>query len=458
MRLALITFLIWLLGASSGLAQQGVQQRLAAYMQGQHDINHFAGVVLVTRHDSVLLHQAYGLADYEWAVPNTPDTKFALASITKSFTAVAMLQLAERGQLQLTDKLDKFFPRFPNGHAITLHQLLTHTSGLALDFESQYLDHTAVSRDSALAFIQRLPVQFPPGTRVGYSNVGYYLLGQIIEKASGITYGEYLQRNILDVAGMTSTGLNSNTTLVPRLARLYYREGGAFVKNPYINWDLNLGHDGLYSTAGDLAKLTQALQGTALLSESSKALMVTQHNKQFPGNGFIDRYGYGVFVNPYYNQGHYLLTHSGGFFGAMTTWDRYPNDGILVIVLSNNEAESHWISYGLAAILFGKPVEVPYSHQPITLAPASVLPYAGQYGAVTILHANGQLYLQDMKTPLVAESPRKFFRQDNPDRTVEFLTTSKGRVYALVLTKGGVKETMLKQKTARQSERNQGAL
>jgi CubicO group peptidase (beta-lactamase class C family) len=457
MRLALITFLIWLLSTGFSLAQQTVQQRLTAYMQGQYAINRFAGVVLVTRHDSVLLHQAYGLADYEWAVPATLDTKFALASITKSLTAIAILQLAERGQLQLTDRLGKFFPRFPNGQDITLHQLLTHTSGLALDFESQYLDHTAVSKDSALAFIQRQPQQFAPGTKVGYSNVGYYLLGQIIEKASGVTYGEYLQRNIFHVAGMTDTDLNSNITLVPCLAKLYYREGGKLVKNPYINWELNRGHDGLYSTAADLAKLTKALQGTALLSESSKALMVTQHNKQFAGNGFIDRYGYGVFVNPYYNQGHYLLTHSGGFYGAMTTWDRYPNDEILITVLSNNEAESHWISYGLAAILFGKAVEIPYRHQPITLPPARVLPYVGQYGAVTILHIDGQLYLQDINTPLVPESTRKFFQRNNPDRTVEFLTIPKGHVYALVLTKGGVKETILKQKASRRSERNKGA-
>jgi CubicO group peptidase (beta-lactamase class C family) len=417
-------------------------------MQGQHDVNRFAGVVLITRHDSVLLHQAYGLADYEWAIPNTVDTKFALASITKHFTALAILQLAERNRLQLTDKLSTFFPRFPNGDAITLHALLTHTAGLAQDFEEQYLDHTAIPRDSALAVIHRLPQQFAPSTQVGYSNVGYFLLGQIIEKASGMSYGEYLRQHIFAVAGMSNTGLNSNTALVPRLARLYYREGEAFVKNPYINWDLNMGHDGMYSTAADLAKLDRALRGTALLSEASKTLMFTQHNKRFPGNGFFDHYGYGIFINPYYNHGHYLLTHSGGFYGATTTLDRYPQDQILVTVLSNNEAESHWISYGLAAILFGKDVEVPYRHKPISVDPALLPQYAGQYGTVNIIQINGQHYLQNHDTPLLPESAQKFFSQ-NPDRTVEFLTTKKGRVYALILTKGGVKETIEKKKSAR---------
>jgi CubicO group peptidase (beta-lactamase class C family) len=418
-------------------------------MQGQHVINHFAGVVLVTRHDTVLLQQAYGLADQEWAVPNTPETKFALASVTKQFTAVAILQLAERGQLRLTDKLSTFLPGFPNGAAITLHMLLTHTSGLALDFEELYLDRTSVTKDSALAFVRRLPVQFAPGARIGYSNVGYFLLGQVIERASGMPFGAYLQRHVFQVAGMRATGLNSNTVPVPQLARLYCRQGGAYVKNPYINWDLNIGHDGLYSTAGDLAKFAQALRGTSLLSDASKVLMDTPHNQRFGGNGFFDHYGYGVFVDPYYNHGHHLLTHSGGYFGAMTTLDRYPQDHIFITVLSNNEAESHWISYGLAGILFGKPVEVPYVHRPVAVAAASLAHYAGQYGATTIGYANGQLYLNNPEALLVPESARKFYQQGLPDRTVEFLLDTKGKVYAAVLTKGGVQETLPKHKAAR---------
>ena len=172
MRLMLLFLLGWGAIACPCFGQQPVQQQLAAYMQAQHDVNHFAGVVLVTRHDTVLLKQAYGLADYEWAVPNTPDTRFSLASITKQFTAVAILQLAERGQLRLSDKLSAFIPGFPNGNNITLHMLLTHTAGLALDFEEMYLAHTNVSKDSALAYIQRLPTRFAPGTAIGLQQRG----------------------------------------------------------------------------------------------------------------------------------------------------------------------------------------------------------------------------------------------------------------------------------------------
>jgi CubicO group peptidase (beta-lactamase class C family) len=419
MRLTYLLLLLAIAGPSRG--QQPVQQQLAAYMQAHHAVNRFAGVVLVTRHDSVL------------------DSKFALASITKHLTAIAVLQLAERGHLRLTDNLARFFPAFPNGRAITLHHLLTHTAGLAVDFEPLYLDHTNVSRDSALAHIQRLPVRFAPGTQIGYSNVGYYLLGRIVEQAAGVPYGEYLAH----------AGLNSNTAPVPRLARLYYRDGADYAKNPYINWDLNVGHDGLYATAGDLANLDRAMRGTALLSEASKALMATPHNARLPGTGLFNRSGYGVFIDPSYNHGHPMLTHNGMFYGAVTTYDRYPQDQVLVTVLSNNESDAKWIGHGLAGILFGKAVELPYLHRPASPDAAALPAYAGQYGMVRVSYAGGQLHLGDPAAPLVAEAARKFFRQDNPDHTVEFLTTAKGAVYALVLTRGGVREMIRRSKAAR---------
>lgn len=449
MRLISFLLVIMSLGLRSAQAQPAVAQKLAAYMASQQRINHFAGVVLITRHDSVLLHQAYGLADAEWNVPNTLDTKFALASITKQFTAVAVLQLAERGRLRLTDALEKFVPGFPNGKAITVHQLLTHTSGLGLDFEELYLGRTDLSKDSVLAYLRRQPVLFAPGAKVAYSNTGYFLLGQIIAKASGMPYGNYLKRHIFTVAGMGSTGLNSNTLPVPRLARLYCREGDTLLKNPYINWDFNVGHDGLYSTAADLARFARALGGTALFSEASKTLMNTAHNRHYPGRGFWDRHGYGVFIDPYYSHGHHLLTYNGGYFGAMTTLDRYPNDEALVVVLSNNQADSGMIGYGLAGILFGKAVELPYVHRPAPAAPPALPAYAGTYpgpgGPIRVLIANGQLYLDNPETPLVAESAHKFFSRTNPDLTVEFLPTSAGRAQGLVLTKGGVPERRLKQ-------------
>ena len=156
-----------------------------------------------------------------------------------------------------------------------------------------------------------------------------------------------------------------------------------------------------------------------LLSEKSKEMMHTQHNKKYPDGGYIDLYGYGILIDPYYNHGHKLLTHNGGFIGTMTTFDRYPKDNIFVVVLSNNESESHIISYGLAGMLFNKEVEMPYKHISVLIESKLLEKYVGKYDNIEILLSNEKLYLNNLETELVAESKIKFFRQNNNDRTFD---------------------------------------
>lgn len=414
--------------------------KLEKYMDAQSQINKFGGTVIVMKNDSVLLKKAYGLADMEWQTKNTLDTKFVLASITKYFTAIAIMQLVDKNQLKLDDKLNKFFPTYPQGDQVTVHMLLTHTAGLALDFEELYLDATNVTKDSAIAIIQNKPYRFAPGTNCKYSNIGYFLLAQIIEKASGQTYEAFLKQNIFDKAKMGDTGVCNNDSIIAKKAKVYYRNGTGYAHNPYINWNLNTGHDGIYSTVDDLYKLDRALYGNTLLTENAKTKMRTQYNKKYPDNGFFDSYGYGILINPYYNHNHYLLTHSGGFFGTMTTFDSYPEDNIFIAVLSNNESESHMISYGLAGILFDLPVEVPHLHREVAIDASTLKKFAGKYGAIEIIHANNHLYLNNPDTPLLPENSTKFFNMQNHDRTFEFILDKKGRVTSMIVTKGGVKE------------------
>lgn len=426
--------------------QNHLPDKLEKYMQAQVNINGFGGTVLVMKNDTVLLKRAYGLADYEWNIPNTIDTKFGLASITKHFTAIAILQLVEKGKLSLDDKLNKFFPDYPKGDSVTIHMLLTHTSGLALDFEDLYLDHTAISKDSALTIIKKKQYLFPPGTNCGYSNTGYFILSEIIEKASGEKYAEYLQKNIFEIAGMKNTGVNNNDSIIEKKAKTYCRTDKGFANNPYINWNLNTGHDGIYSTVEDLYKLDRALYGELLLSENSKLKMTTQYNKKYPDNGFFETYGYGIFINPNYNHKHYLLTHSGGFFGVMTSFDRFTKDNIFIAILSNNQSESHMISYGLSGIVFNIPVELPYNHYKIKIDNTVLDKYIGKYGTSEIIKSKDKLYLNNLETELLPESKTKFFRADNNDRTFEFVADKKGIVTSLILTKGGVREIILKGK------------
>ena len=423
---------------------QHVSQKIEQYMDSQFRVNKFGGTVIVMKNEAVILKKAYGYADMEWNVKNTVDTKFVLASVTKYFTAIAVMQLVEKNQLSLDDTLNKFFPSYPQGEKVTIHMLLTHTSGLPLDFEDLYMNSTNVSKDYALSVIQNMPYLFIPGTNCKYSNVGYFLLSQIIEKSSNQSYEAFLKQNIFDRAGMTDTGISNNDSIISKKAKIYYRNGNSYAHNPYINWNLNTGQDGIYSSVEDLYKLYRALSGELLLSEKSKLKMTTQYNKIYPDNDFFDSYGYGIMINPYYNHNHYLLTHSGGFIGTMTTYDSYPEDNVFIAVLSNNESESHMISYGLAGILFGIPVELPYIHKEVAIDSHLLKQYAGKYGNLEIIYSNDKLYLNTLETQLLAESSTTFFSKNNNDRTFEFVFKNQ-KISSLILTKGGVKETKLRQ-------------
>ena len=218
------------------LGQKNTFKDIEKYMDAQSQINKFGGTVIIMQNDSVILKKAYGYADLEWNVKNTIDTKYVLASITEYFTAIAIMQLVEKNQLSLDDKLNKFFPSYPQGDKVTLHILLTHTAGLPLDFDDLYMNSTIVSKDSAITIIKNRPYLFTPGTNCKYSNIGYFLLSQIIEKASGQTYEAFLKENIFDRAKMDDTSVCNNDSIISKKAKIYYRNGNSYANNPYINW------------------------------------------------------------------------------------------------------------------------------------------------------------------------------------------------------------------------------
>ncbi len=417
-------------------------------MQAHVEVNHFSGTVLVIRNDTVLLRKAYGLADCEWNINNTIDTKYSLASVSKQFTAAAILQLVEKKQLSLTDKLTTFFPGFPKGDSISIHMLLCHMSGLQMDFDELYLTKVAIrqeevkshvnpkdiiTQDDVLKYIELKPLLFSPGTNTSYSNTGYYLLARIIEKVSNKSYAEFLKTNIFKPCKMNNSGVITNDELISKKARNYMRTENYYLNNPYIHWEFNKGHDGIYSTVDDLARWDKALYGTTILSTASKQLMFTSHNSQ--------NWGYGFMINPFYNQGHQLIAHDGGFFGAMASFNRFTNDKLFVTVLSNNQSPAYIIAYGLSAIVFNKDVELPYKHRETKIDTSIFDNYTGKYGDhIEILKIDGKLYYNNAAIELIPESKTKFFRADNNDRTIEFIRESSGAYNAIIITKGGVKE------------------
>jgi CubicO group peptidase (beta-lactamase class C family) len=416
--------------------QKNVSGNLDKYMQAQVDVNNFSGTVLVTQNGSILLKKAYGLADYEWNIKNTVDTKFQLASVTKQFTATAILLLVEKGKLSLNDKLSKFFPDYPKADSVTIHMLLSHSSGLAMGFKE--LATSTISVDSAYTEIKKIPYEFSPGTKTAYSNIGYYLLAKIIEKVSGEKYAVFLEKNIFEKVGMKNTGVSNNDSIILKKAKVYCRTEKGYVHNPYINWGVNIGHDGVYSTVEDLALWDKALYGTTILSTEMKKLMFTSYSSE--------NWGYGFIINPFYNQGHQLIAHDGGFFGTMTSFNRFTDDKIFVTVLSNNESFSYIIGYGLSAIALQKEVELPYKHYQNKIDTAVYDQYVGKYGKVEILKIDGKLYYNSVEMELLPESKTKFFRADNNDRTIEFIKDKSGVYSSIILTKGGVKEISMKSK------------
>jgi CubicO group peptidase (beta-lactamase class C family) len=433
-RLVLLLMFISTLGYS----QKELINKLENYMDAQFAINNFGGTVLISKNDSIVLKKAYGYADYEWQTKNTIDTKFSLASVSKQFTAVAILQLEENKKLSLDDKLNNYFPNFQNGEKITIKMMLTHNSGLQMDYDELYLSKTSLDKDSVESYINKKPFLFQPGTNTAYSNIGYYLLARIIEKASGQSYAQYLKENLFDKAKMKNTGISNNDSIVKKIAKTYYLQNNKLIKTPYINWNFNIGHDGVYSTIEDLYLWNKALfDDKTLLSEESKRKMLTSYNEQ--------NFGLGLLINPFYNHNHQLIAHDGGFYGAITSFNRFTEDNIFITVLSNNQSPSHFIAYGLAGICFGKDVETPYKHKQIEIDTTIYNKYIGDYENIKILKKNSKLYYLDYEIELLPESKTKFFRSDNNDRTIEFIENKKGEIVKLLVSKAGVKE--IKNKT-----------
>ena len=434
-KLILVMFSVFAIGYS----QNELSSKLEKYMDAQFAVNDFSGTVLISKNDIILLKKAYGFADNEWKVKNTIDSKFSLASVSKQFTAAAVLKLAENKKLSLEDPINQYFADFPKGEKITIKMLLAHNSGLQMDFDELYLSKTDLEKDSVYQYIIKKPLLFEPGTSTAYSNIGYYLLARIIEKVSGQTYAAFLKEQLFDKAKMYNSGITTNSTIVDKMAKSYYFENDKLVKNPYINWNFNIGHDGVYSTIEDLYLWNKALfDSEIILSKESKKKMFTSYNDQ--------DFGFGFLVNPFYSQNHQLIAHDGGFFGAMTSFNKFTNDNILITVLSNNQSKSYYIAYGLAGICFGKEVELPYKHIQTAVDAKIYDQYVGEYENIKILKKENKLYYLDYDIELVPESRTRFFRSDNNNTTVEFVKDKKGKVTQLEIRKAGIKEVKVKSK------------
>jgi D-alanyl-D-alanine carboxypeptidase len=300
-----------------------------AYIARLSPEQHFRGNVLVQRNGQTVLKKSYGLADESWNVSNVTEGRFEIASLTKQFTAVAILQLAEAGKLSVQDPVNKFYSQAPaSWQAITVQQLLTHTSGLPNNELKDFTKGIAApyKSEELIRTFRNRPLVSVPGTKWAYTNTEYYLLAYIIEQLSGQSYGTYLHEHIFGPLGMANSGFVSSLAVVPKMAEGYTRENGTLRHRDYFDRSLEIGAGGIYTTLADLVRWNQALDTPGFLKAESLKQMFSVHP---PGN-----YGYGWFID---DKPIRRIYHEGGDPGFAAFEARYPDQHVLIVILANED-------------------------------------------------------------------------------------------------------------------------
>jgi CubicO group peptidase (beta-lactamase class C family) len=390
--------------------------------------------VIVIHKGKMLLNKGYGFANIEHSEPNTPLSVFRLGSITKQFTAMAILQLYDKQLLQINDYVEKFFPGTLNGNKITIKNLLAHTSGIT---ESLNTD-----------------LAFTPGTQISYSNAGYNLLGEIIEKVSGMSYEEYLLENIFQPLGMINSGYEHPDIEVKNYATGYkISDNGSYSDIGESDVSDAFSAGALYSTAEDMYRWDQALYTEKLV----KALTLNQAFSQTTlKDGSTVKYGFGWMVDQW--RGLKEVGHGGDITGFNSYIARYPDEQFTVIVLSNIEIrppgplpDASILAHKIAEIYLTDKISTTKEHVAVSLDPKILDSYLGQYKWInaskgwidasgeflTVYKKNNQLFGKSKvgEIEINAEGENQFFMKDNS--TIKFLI-EKDKVIGIVFDAMGL--------------------
>lgn len=438
-------------------------QQMDEYLTGLHKFYRFNGNVLVAENGKMIFQKSYGVANFDSQRLLNDTSVFELASVSKQFTATGILLLKDKGKLQLTDSLSKYFPELPYPN-ITLWHLLTHTSGLP-DYESTMnakwdKSKIAFNNDMIAFLAKEKPARsFEPGKKWEYSNTAYVILASIIEKVSGQTFADYMKQNIFQPLGMTHTRIyNTRRSLKDTIANYAY----GFVYDdslkkhimpdsiPDLKFVIYLdgmqGDGVVNSTTGDLLKWDRAIKNHTLLKEETQ-------NEMVKGQAIIDTiknttYGFGVFMEK--NDFGNIISHSGGWPGYITLLARNTDKDQTYIVLSNNNSNSPTISNALQHIMAGKEVVTAYEHKEIASDSVSLTVFTGDYelngNKIKFEQKGKKLYRinQSGELELKQESPTKFFYSDGSDRQIEFETGTDKKIIKAWLISFGIKTELKK--------------
>jgi CubicO group peptidase (beta-lactamase class C family) len=438
-RVFVIVILALLSSARAQPPAQDPTARMQQVIRSYVDDKTFMGTVLVVKDGKPLVNEGYGSADLEWKIPNSPTVKFRLGSLTKQFTAASILLLEERGKLKVEDPVSKYMPDAPAAwEKITIYNLLTHTSGIPNftgfpDYRSTEWKDTNPAE--LVARFRDKPLDFEPGSKFSYSNSGYILLGYLLEKISGQTYGEFLQQNIFTPLGMADSGIDSNAVILPQRAQGYSPSAHGIRNAGYISMTIPFSAGAIYSTTGDLLKWEQGLFGGKVLQPAPLTKMTTP---------FKDGYACGLFVST--KDGHKVITHGGGIEGFNTSLNFYPDDKIVVIVLGNlNGGTPDQIASSLGKVALGQPVTLISERKEVSVAPTLLADYAGTYQLTPTVNnvvsvKDGHLVSKLGNQPevqLFAESDTKFFLKVVDAQIEFFRDPTTHAVTHLTLYQGG---------------------
>jgi CubicO group peptidase (beta-lactamase class C family) len=386
----------------------------------------FSGAVLVHRGQRLLLHRAYGYADVEGLHVNRPDTLYQIGSLTKSFTATAVLQAQEQRLLRLSDPVSQYLPDFapPNpfaGRQLCIEHLLSNTAGL-IDvlhlpiFEQRRQLETP--RHLLLDSFRERPLQFEPGSQFAYSNSNWIVLAELIARVSGKTYPEFLDANIFEPLGMSSTGYRTQPPQ-HNVALGHMLRGGRLAPAETIDVSLMDGAGALHSNIYDLLAFDWGLGAGTLLSPESVALMSTPYLQGQQHSGGQRAYGYGWFIGSVH--GRRCVQHEGGLFGFVAGLYRFPEERSAVVLLSNvMDAPLQTLSEALAAELFGVPYQLRLDRSAATWEPGDFARYQGTFEGlflnrafqVKLLEREGRYFLDLLgwrEFEITPTGPRSFF-------------------------------------------------
>jgi len=427
-----------LIGASAAYSSESIVAELDGFLRAYEQIELFSGAVLVVGDGRALLSKGYGMSDYGERIPNSPNTRFRIGSLTKAFTAMAVMQLEDRKALSFSDTLAKFIPDYPDGDEITIHHLLTNSSGIVDHTELPGYDTDRRVRPCALeetiGTFKHKPLNFEPGTKFEYSNSNYILLGRIIEECSGQSYGCFLDENVFEPLGMNGSSFEYSDRTYDDFARGYTLIDGGLA--PARERVMANGHasGAIFSTIEDMFLWDRALHSDKLTSSEKLQRMF----EPFRGG-----YAYGWVVGDH--LGRKAVRHAGETDGFNAMFSRYPDEDVSIIILANlDRSPVDRISEGLASIVFGMPYELPKKALTGEEIYRNYPDYVGEYRltptlVLTIAREGDRLFCQatgQRKLELHAESASEFFLRE-ARASISFVRDGDGNVSKLILHQAG---------------------